>query len=170
VFVVTLAAAAAHVRVNITPSIPMGLYQDHAVSSRMTLPHGRFVLACPPLAAARLARARGYLGRGTCAGAVMPLGKHIMAHAGDTVTITATEVRVNGHVLANSRVAPTDHQGRPLVGVPVGTYVVSPNTVWLTGDSPDSWDSRYFGALPTSSILATMTPVWTVGPSSSGGS
>lgn len=161
----TLTSAAAHVRVNITPSIPVGLYSEQAVPILRPLPRGVLVLACPPLAAARLARQRGYLGHGPCAGDVMPIGKHIAAHTGDTVVVTATEVRVNGRTLTNSRASRADRRGRPLTPIPQGIYVLSSNTLWLAGESPDSWDSRYFGALPTTAILATMTPVWTVNTS-----
>lgn len=161
----TMAAAAMQLHMNITSSIPVGLYQSHTVSSGGVVSRGTLVLVCPAVAAARMARERGYLGRGACAGDVMPIGKQVAAIAGDTVLATVAEVRVNGRVLRNSRAYPTDHQGRPLVHVPQGMYVLPPHTVWLTGESSKSWDSRYFGPLPTTAILATLTPVWTVGSS-----
>jgi type IV secretory pathway protease TraF len=54
-----------------------------------------------------------------------------------------------------------DSDGRPLMRVPDGRYVVHRGEVWIVSTfSPRSWDSRYFGPVPTSAIVSALSPVW----------
>jgi conjugative transfer signal peptidase TraF len=149
------------IRINVTPSIPIGLYDIHLKVKGMTMTRGTLVIACPPLAAARLARARQYLTHGSCPGDVMPVGKYIAAVAGDTVAISPDGVVVNGQVLSESRPLAQDHRGRELRHIPYGTYVIAPHMVWLAGDTTISWDSKYFGVVNTQAIHGVLTPLWT---------
>src|SRR2546422_11670272 len=75
----------AGLRLNLTGSLPVGLY----VASGATSGRGALVLACLPPGVAAFARARGYVPRGgACLGGVVPIGKSVLAMAGDTVTVT----------------------------------------------------------------------------------
>jgi len=54
-----------------------------------------------------------------------------------------------------------DRSGRPL---PIwqGCHVIADGEVFLMNwRSADSFDGRYFGALPTSAIIGTAVPLWT---------
>lgn len=137
-------------RINISPSIPIGVYiverPPHPVQ------RGAVVLVCLPDPIALLGRERGYLMRGTCSGGVAPVGKPVFAVAGDTVVVRGDAVRCCG---ASVRAAPLDHDaaGRPLSHITDGTYIVPPGMMWLLSTwSPRSWDSRYYGAVPVSDV------------------
>src|SRR2546425_7700372 len=143
--VVLLAAGwIAGLRLNLTGSLPVGLYRAAGAASA----RGALVLVCLPPEGAAFARARGYVPRGgACPGGVVPLGKPVLASVGDTVTVTPTGLLVNEAPVPNSQARAMDRKGRPLPQLPTGRYVVRPGTVWiLSSYSPFSFDSRYFGA------------------------
>ncbi len=152
------AGALAGLRVNLTDSMPRGLYRAIAGAPR----RGSIVMACAPLDAARLARARGYLGPGSCPGGVRALGKLVLAMAGDTVALKPQGIRLNGAPVLNSRTLPADSRGRPLPHYPWGEHVLRPNELWLFAPyRANSYDSRYFGPERASQVVSVLRPVWT---------
>jgi conjugative transfer signal peptidase TraF len=96
--------------VNLCPSAPPGVYRAVAEPPA----RGAWVAACVSLEAAALARARGYLGRGSCAGGVQPVLKPVIAVAGDVVELGPDGVAVNGQRLPDSASADVDSVGRAL--------------------------------------------------------
>src|SRR5881296_3096055 len=104
--VVALAAGRlAGLRLNLTGSLPVGLY----LAAGDVPARGALVLVCLPPEVAAFARARGYVPRGgACPGGVVPIGKPILAVAGDTVTVTRTGLLVNGRPVPNSQPRSTD--------------------------------------------------------------
>jgi conjugative transfer signal peptidase TraF len=142
-------------RVNLTPSLPLGLYHRSA--------EGGLVEFCPPAEAGALAAARGYRARGVCPDRHVPLIKPVIARAGDEVGIDLRGIRVNGRALPNTQAHRFDHQGRPLVPWPAGRYRVAEGTLWVASSWNDgSFDSRYFGPIPTDTVRARLAPLWTV--------
>src|SRR5881296_3871198 len=99
--VVALAAGRlAGLRLNLTGSLPVGLY----VAAGGTPVRGALVLVCLPPEVAAFASARGYVPRGgACPGGVLLIGKPVLAIAGDTVTVTPTGLLVNGAPVLNSQ-------------------------------------------------------------------
>jgi type IV secretion system protein VirB1 len=157
------AAYRAGLRINTTPSMPVGLW---AVSEPGTvLEHGQGVSLCPEDDAAfRLAKARGYLPAGRCAGDYEPLFKPVVAVAGDWVTVTTAGLAVNGVPVPNSRAAPADARGRAMPVIAPGTYPVAPGTMWVVSSfHPASFDSRYFGPLPVTQVEGIARPLWVKG-------
>ncbi|HVR11416.1 MAG TPA: hypothetical protein VMW75_25455, partial [Thermoanaerobaculia bacterium] len=80
-------------RVNTSASLPRGLYAE-VPSAWMGRPgRGDLMVACAPPAAAELARRRAYLADGPCAagaaGGAAPLGKVVLAVAGDEVMVAS---------------------------------------------------------------------------------
>ena len=148
-------------RLNLTGSLPVGLYMAGGAAPV----RGALVLVCLPSEVAAFARARGYVPRGgACPGGGLPIGKPVLAIAGDTITVTPTGLLVNGAPVPNSRALAVDRKGRPLPQLPTGRYVVRPGTVWiLSSYSPFSFDSRYFGAVETAQVRAIVRPLWTAG-------
>ena len=147
------------VHLNVSPSAPLGLYR------RVDQPvvRGLLVVGCVPTAAARLARERGYLDRGSCPGGAQPVLKRVGAVPGDLVDLRPDGVAVNGTRLSDSAPALTDSLGRPLHHAPWGRTVVAPDEVWLIGiETRRSWDSRYFGPVPLDQVHA-VRPVLTLG-------
>ena len=64
--------------------------------------------------------------------------------------------------LPNSAGRFRDHLQRPLDPWPYGTYRVEPGTVWVISSfNSYSFDSRYYGAIPESSIRHHLRPLWT---------
>jgi conjugative transfer signal peptidase TraF len=124
---------------------------------------GDLVLACLPDAIAKLGSARGYLLRGRgCGDGIEPVGKRLSAVPGDSVEVTQDYISVNGQRLKHSVTLSRDSPGRSVEHVAWGRYTVLPNQVWLFGTKDArSWDSRYFGPVPTSSVRAALEPVLT---------
>jgi len=135
------------IRINTSPSLPVGLYQ---VASG---PDATLVEFCPPEPFASMANARGYRQSGTCPDGGAPLMKPIVARAGDVVSVSKRGVAVSGRGLLNSVPLTRDTAGRPLTPWPYGTYAVQPGTVWVVSDyHTRSFDSRYFGPISESLI------------------
>ena len=149
----------AGLRVNLSASMPIGFYRV----SRGRPVKGAMVLACLPAGVAVFARSRGYVPNGRCPGATAPIGKVVLAMVGDSVEVTAEGLLVNGRPLKNTKPLAVDAAGRPLRRFPDGTYIAGPDEVWLYSPySKRSFDSRYFGPLPVSSIRNRVLPLWTV--------
>lgn len=135
---------------NASASVAIGLYQmqpeDHLAVMDL-------VVVTPPEPVARFLAERKYLPRG------VPLLKRVLALPGQTVCRIRLSVTVDGVVMATAR--ERDHRGRPL---PVwqGCRTIAEGEVFLMNwQSADSLDGRYFGPLPTASILGRAIPIWT---------
>ena len=149
--------SATGVRVNLTSSIPVGIYR--AVRGEPV--RGSLVIACLPESVIELAQLRQYVPRGgACRGGLVPIGKPVVAVEGDTVTLSTSGALVNGQKIVNTKPLRFDRQDRALPALPLGRYIVSPGEVWLlSSHSPFSFDSRYFGPVPTSHIKARLEVV-----------
>jgi conjugative transfer signal peptidase TraF len=157
-FVSALLAYALGVRFTLTPSIPRGLYlyTDDPVAV------GRLATFCPPEDVAAYALQRGYLHRGDCTSGVEPLGKYVLAAAGDTIAVAEEGITLNGRAVPESAVYHRDREGRELLHYPFGQFVVGEDSLFMfSGHHPRSFDSRYFGPVPVSSVISTMRPLWT---------
>jgi conjugative transfer signal peptidase TraF len=131
--------------------------------SRRAPSRGDLVLACLPDAIARFGSARGYLLRGRgCGDGIEPVGKRLGALPGDSVEVMRDYVAVNGQRLEHSATLSLDSRGQSVKHVAWGRYTVPTNQVWLFGTKDArSWDSRYFGPVPASSVRAALEPVLT---------
>jgi conjugative transfer signal peptidase TraF len=152
----------AGLRVNSTPSMPIGLWAIGA--ARTVLTRGDVVTVClPDGAALRQAMQRGYIATGTCPYKAEPLVKPIAAVSGDLVTVSAHGISVNAAPIANTAPLAQDEAGRTLHPVLQGTYRVASDEIWLlSGLDPRSFDSRYFGAVPVANVLGVAHPLWLV--------
>lgn len=136
---------------NATPSYPEGLYRLRVES---TYRRGDLVYFRPPSSVRDLLYERTYIPQG---GELM---KEIVALAGDTYCVTDASFKVRGEPLGPVFVL--DSAGRPLPqirgchSVPVGhVLVASPH-------HRKSFDSRYFGTIPTHSIHGSLEELWTL--------
>ena len=146
------------IHLNTTPSIPLGLYRvTHEPITR-----GMLVVFCLPAQVAKFGRERGYVEAGTCPDGSKPAVKEVVAVAGDRIDIGQEGLVVNGEVAQSSVNVSQDSRGRPLPSMPFGRYFVSRGEVWVLGrHDVRSWDSRYYGGIPTDSIQSTARKVWT---------
>lgn len=157
-FIGVIIAYGAGIRFTLTPSMPIGLYRVVEVP----LERGAMVTFCPPAWAADFALDRGYLHRGPCDGGTQPLGKYILGLPGDTLVVRPEGLMLNGAAIPESAVYHRDRLGRELLHVPFGQHVVGRDSLFLfSNHHPRSFDSRYFGALPSSGVISSLTPLWT---------
>jgi len=161
-FVVCLLAAifqffgAAGLRINGSPSLPMGLY---VVS---TSGAANLVEFCPVEPFASLALVRGWRTAGNCPDGAAPLLKPVVAGAGDVVELSARGIAVNGRLLPNTAPLTRDSKGRPLRSWPFGRYTVGRDAVWVASShNAQSFDSRYFGPVPVAAIRDHLRPLLT---------
>lgn len=159
--VAVVALHRAHLRINFTDSMPIGIYSLSPLAPGGAR-RGMLVAICAPAHAARLGRQRGYLAAGPCPDETELLLKSVAAIAGDDVDITAAGVTVNGCPLPQSRPLPRDRSGRPLVRWPPGHYRLGSGQVWLYATNYRSWDSRYWGPVTTGAIQARAVPLVTL--------
>jgi conjugative transfer signal peptidase TraF len=144
-------------RLAVGGSLPFGVYWFVGGAVQ----RGQVAEACLPVAIARYALEHNILWRGTglmggCPLAAAPVFKIVAAVAGDEVAVAPSGVRVNGRLWPMSAVRPIDGPR-----VRVGSYRVQPGYVWLLGWNPQSFDSRYFSAVPVASIRGRVIPVAT---------
>lgn len=150
--------AASGLRVNFTPSVPMGLYRLTSIPTT-GVSRGMLVAACPPPDAAELGRRRGYLALGPCPGNVEPLLKTVVAVEGDVVAVSSRGVAVNNCFLPNSGPLSIDQMGRPLRPWSASPSLLQRGQAWLYGDNVRSWDSRYWGPISTATLLSRVLPL-----------
>jgi len=135
---------------NASESVPIGLYRLHP-TGRLAVT--QLVAVEPPEPLATLLADRRYLPRG------IPLLKRVLALPGHTVCRDQLAITVDKIEIGAARAH--DRSGRPL---PIweGCHVIADGEVFLMNwRSADSFDGRYFGALPTSAIIGTAEPLWT---------
>jgi conjugative transfer signal peptidase TraF len=135
---------------NASESVPIGLYRLRP-TGRLAVTQLVAVQSPEPLAT--LLADRRYLPRG------IPLLKRVLALPGQTVCRDQLAVTVDKIEMGAARVH--DSRGRPL---PIwqGCHFIADGEVFLMNwRSADSFDGRYFGALPTSAIIGTAEPLWT---------
>lgn len=150
-------AALAGVRLNDSPSAPRGIWLMTA--DQVPPVGGTYIAACLPDEWAAFAAARNYTKvRGECPDRHEALVKRVVAIPGDTVTVDERGMSVNGSLIPNSRAREQDDLGRPLRGVEFGTYDTRPGQIWVVNQLENSFDSRYYGPLPVSSIYRTARP------------
>jgi conjugative transfer signal peptidase TraF len=134
---------------NASASVPIGLYAVHPAG---TLRTGELLVVTPPEPLATFLDARHYLPTG------LPLLKHVAALPGQTVCRTDDTIRIDG--IAVGAALNRDHLGRSL---PVwhGCRVILAGEVFLMNrQSVASLDGRYFGPLPTTTIVGRADPIW----------
>ena len=145
------------VRFNSTGSLPIGLYRVSAAAD------ANLAEFCPPEPLSRLSVVRQYRNRGNCPDGDNPLMKPIVARSGDVVVLSKSGLEVNGRLLGNTAPRSHDSKARQLPHYPFGTYQVSAGTVWVASSyHPLSFDSRYFGPIPTGIIRHRLKPFLTL--------
>jgi conjugative transfer signal peptidase TraF len=160
--VLFLAAQAAGLRINMTASMPQGIYLIRQAGS-VAPQRGSLVVICPSANVLAVAIPRQYLQPGPCPGNVEPLLKKVAAVPGDTVTVSDAGVVVNGQPLPNSLRIARDCQGRSLPRIASGRYTLAQGSLWLYAPMTRSYDSRYFGPQPSANVVGLAAPMLIVG-------
>jgi conjugative transfer signal peptidase TraF len=135
---------------NASASVPIGLYAVHTAGA---LQIGELLVVTPPEPLATFLDERHYLPKG------VPLLKHVAALPGQIVCRTGGAITVDGTAVGVA--LGRDHLGRPLPTWQ-GCRVIAVGEVFLMNRrSPASLDGRYFGPLPTKTIVGRADPIWT---------
>jgi conjugative transfer signal peptidase TraF len=133
--------------VNRTPSsAARGLYlRTHAALRR-----GELVEVCLPHEVAVFAASRAYIrGTGRCADNSEPVIKEISGMPGDEVYVDPASILA------------TDSGGRSMPWSFPGRHLIQAGQIWLDGNAPNSFDSRYFSSVPMDNVQAVLRPIWT---------
>jgi conjugative transfer signal peptidase TraF len=135
---------------NASASVPIGLYAVHPAGK---LDITELVVVRPPHALAQFLAGRRYLPDG------VPMLKRVLALPGQTVCRNDRTITVDGITIGDA--LDRDTRGRPLP-IWTGCQRVPENRVFLMNwQSKDSFDGRYFGLLPRTTIVGRADPVWT---------
>mgnify|MGYP003381547111 FL=1 len=142
------------VRINVTASIPLGLY----IQSSEKPARGLIAEFCPEgMSKSQSERYRGF-GFG-CHDHGIPLLKPIVAVSGDRVQFSPQGIAVNGKLIPNTAPRRADGQGRPLRPWPAGDYTVEPDKIVVASAyHPGSYDSRYLGPIPVADVKLNLRP------------
>ncbi len=135
---------------NASASAPIGLYTVRPLRHPV---RGVLLVITPPAPIARFAAERHYLPLG------VPLIKPVAATAGHTICRADRTITIDHRAVGRALLR--DGHDRPL---PVwqGCRTLGPGEVFVMNPAVgDSFDGRYFGALPTSAVLGRARPLWT---------
>lgn len=135
---------------NASASTPIGLY---LVASADTLDANDLVVVLPPEPVAHFMAERGYVGEG------VPLLKHVAARPGQVVCRRGPSITINAAPIGDA--LDRDRQGRDL---PIwqGCHRLSDGEIFVMNRNvSDSFDGRYFGVLPASSVIGRAVPLFT---------
>lgn len=145
-------------RVNLTDSIPKGLYRI----THSTRIKNNYVLFCPDKRNAfKTANARGYIDNGFCPSGFGYMMKKVVAVASDKISITDLGVIVNDKLLPYSVPLATDGANRALPHWRIQNYQLKQHEL-LTMTDQDNWsfDGRYYGLIKTNQIKGMLIPIW----------
>jgi conjugative transfer signal peptidase TraF len=139
------------VRVNLTPSMPRGLYQILYEAPAK----GDLVGFCldknNPFSA--LAQERSYLGPGSCTSGLRPLIKVLAGLPGDRVELQPDGIVINGEMLSGTERPETDRAGRLIPDSLLIAGTIPPGqALVLSPAHPGSFDGRHFGLVPFDSL------------------
>lgn len=149
---------------NITPSMPMGIYHINQVTH---IRRGEDVVVCLPDAIAQVGLNNHYIHAShECSSGAEPLLKQVIALPGDQVWVTEHHMIVNGMIYAAFRLSRSPEGHVVKSWIKPGHYVAQ--GYWLYGQTEPylSWDSRYYGGVPKRAIIKTVKPVWVYTPAS----
>ena len=140
-------------RYNTSDSMKTGFYR---VSKDIPIKLGETVEVCLPNKIAKMAYIRGYLKTGSCPDGIEPLVKKIIAVPNDIVSIDSHGITVNGIFYAAPQ-HKTDSKGQDLIPFHLSNKKINGYVLYGANDPDKSWDSRYYGIVPKSSIISSLT-------------
>lgn len=136
---------------NASASAPVGLYRVVPVD-RIDVTDLAVVM--PPDELANFLDKRRYLPKG------LPLLKRVLALGGTEVCRSGTDITAYGMSYGQARAR--DSQGRWLPVWQGCRQIAESEVFFMNWDAPDSFDSRYFGPLPLTTVIGRAIPLWTI--------
>lgn len=135
---------------NASASVPVGLYRI-VPAGRINVFDLAVVMPSDELAA--------FLNEGSYLPLGLPLIKRVLALGGTTVCRSGAKITAYGTPYGEAR--DRDTRGRPLPLWQGCRTLREGEAFFMNWDSLDSFDSRYVGPLPLTSIVGRAVPVWT---------
>lgn len=135
---------------NASASVPIGLYR---IVPAHRIDVTDLAVIVPPDELAVFLDERGYLPRG------LPLIKRVLALSGTEICRNGSTVIAYGTAYGEAR--DRDTRGRLLPTWQGCRTLRDGEGFFMNWDSPDSFDSRYFGPLPLSTAVGRAIPLWT---------
>ncbi|HAT8648933.1 TPA: conjugative transfer signal peptidase TraF [Legionella pneumophila] len=147
-------------RINLTESIPIGLYR---ITSEAPIKNA-YVIFCPDdRESFRLARDRDYIDHGLFCNGYGYLMKKVVAVSGDILSVTNKGVFVNHILIPYSEPKLQDAMKRTLHQWQVMNYQLQKDEVMtMTSQSEWSFDGRYYGLVHSGQIKGMITPIWVI--------
>lgn len=150
---------AAGFRLNVTPSLPRGIYHEAGGQPG----RGDLVAFCLSGPWAGLARERGYLAPGACASGLRPLLKQVAALPGDDVYVSSLGIIVisdTDMIFWRTPLRRQDAKGQELPESALRSGAVPQDMTLVLAAHPGSFDGRFFGLVPLAS-LQRVEPIFT---------
>lgn len=135
-------------RINLTPSMPLGLYRIADSPAQ----RGDIVALCPPAFWGDLGKNRGYTGDGLCPDGSRQLLKFLVGIEGDNICVGPEGITVNGTPQPHSARQTQDRHGRSIISL-LESGIIPPEQVLVLAPVSFSFDGRYFGFVPAASLL-----------------
>lgn len=147
-------------RINLTNSIPIGLYRMSAIGNLKN----NYVIFCPDNREAfKLGLARNYINNGLSCHGYGYLMKKVVAISGDLISVTTKGVFVNQAPIPFSMPKLSDGFNRPLPQWHTSDYKLKKNEVLtMTSQSEWSFDGRYYGLIQLRQIKGMLQPIWVI--------
>lgn len=151
---------------NVTPSLPTGLYARTSISPSSSLSEDQVVTFCLDPVDASFASDRGYIPQRKdfpvvynpkCPQNLVPLAKRVVGFPGDTVRVTLSGTFVRGRKI--SPPPPRCDSKSRSIPVLYGRHVLGSNQFWLASDHYMGFDSRVSGPIHGSQMVSRLTPV-----------
>ncbi|MCE6076368.1 peptidase [Agrobacterium vitis] len=136
---------------NASASVPIGLYR---IVPADELDVTDLAVVIPPDDLAGFLDERRYLPKG------LPLLKRVLALSGTTICRNGAEITAYGTTYGRAR--ERDGQGRPLPVWQGCRALRAGEAFFMNWNSPDSFDSRYFGPLPLTTVVGRAIPLGTI--------
>ncbi len=159
-FIASFVFTSLNYTINITSSLPLGIYKTKSINS---IKQSDIILFClDPMLSEKIADKK-VLTQGSCPFNLAKIGKKVVAVPNDTVTINQDGIKVNGKSIANSRV---NLDVVATLEIPLIEYegVLRSHEYVVASEKDNSFDSRYFGIVTEDMIIGSLHPVLTISP------
>ncbi len=142
------------IRINHTPSLPVGIWRVSPPGVALT--RGHIVTFCAPQTEVfRHAFRMKILGHGHCPGGWEAMLKSVAAVEGDRIKVKPSGLEINGTLVPG-----TTRLALQTEAIPFGSYTVGQDEIWVIANAhPRSFDSRYFGPIPLGQVEGTAEPL-----------